>query len=128
MRSGTNSGIGMPYVRYPERHVADYFELYQPEINAANALLNELKLQIEKQDATVRFNVGVNAGRRLARLSSIATSSHSSTPRRPGESERRSQRRDPGEAHLLTSPPVGCLIDPPGAKAVYVRLVEFVSC
>ena len=47
----------------PKRHVADYFDLYQPEINAANALLNELKLQIEEQDATVAgFNVGVNAG------------------------------------------------------------------
>ena len=47
----------------PKRHVADFFDLYQPEINAANALLNELKSQIEERDATVAgFNVGVNSG------------------------------------------------------------------
>jgi len=47
----------------PKRHVADFFDLHQPEINAANALLNELKSQIEQQDpAVVGFNVGVNAG------------------------------------------------------------------
>ena len=47
----------------PKRHVADFFELYQPEINAANALLQQLKSQIEQEDATVAgFNIGVNSG------------------------------------------------------------------
>lgn len=47
----------------PKRHVTDFFDLRQPEINAANALLNELKSQIEQADATaVGFNLGVNAG------------------------------------------------------------------
>lgn len=47
----------------PKRHVADFFQLHQPEINAARALLHEVKAQIEFQDGTVAgFNVGVNAG------------------------------------------------------------------
>lgn len=47
----------------PKRHVADYFDLYQPEYNAINALLRSLKQSIQEQDAAVAgFNVGVNAG------------------------------------------------------------------
>ena len=47
----------------PKRHVADYFELYQPELNAVIALLSKLKADIIATDTTVTgFNVGVNAG------------------------------------------------------------------
>ena len=47
----------------PKRHAADYFELYQPELNAANALLSRLKADIVAADGTVTgFKVGVNAG------------------------------------------------------------------
>lgn len=47
----------------PKRHVADYFELFQPERNAMQALMEEQRAQILRLDASVRaFNVGVNAG------------------------------------------------------------------
>lgn len=47
----------------PKRHVADYFDLYQPELNAINQLVNDLKASIESEDTTVEgFNVGVNSG------------------------------------------------------------------
>lgn len=47
----------------PKRHVSDFFELHQPEINAAHALLADMKRQIETLDETVTgFNVGINNG------------------------------------------------------------------
>jgi len=47
----------------PKRHVTDYFGLYQPELNAINQLLQELKNDIVKEDdAVTGFNVGINAG------------------------------------------------------------------
>lgn len=47
----------------PKRHVADYFGLYQPEINAINQLLGEQKAFITKADPTVTgFNIGMNCG------------------------------------------------------------------
>ena len=47
----------------PKRHAADYFNLYQPELNAASALLSTLKADISAADGAVTgFNVGVNAG------------------------------------------------------------------
>jgi len=47
----------------PKRHVVDYFGLYQPEINAANALLKNMKNNIEQLDETVSgFNIGMNSG------------------------------------------------------------------
>jgi diadenosine tetraphosphate (Ap4A) HIT family hydrolase len=47
----------------PKRHVADFFDLYQPEINAVHALLLEMRGEISRIDATVTgFNVGVNVG------------------------------------------------------------------
>jgi ATP adenylyltransferase len=47
----------------PKRHVADYFDLYQPELNAIQSLLLELRSQIIGSDATVTgFNVGINTG------------------------------------------------------------------
>lgn len=48
----------------PKRHVADYFDLYQPERNAIEAMLHEQRQQILDKDHTVTgFNVGINAGK-----------------------------------------------------------------
>ena len=48
----------------PKRHVADYFDLYQPELNAIQALLRQLKGELLQSDNTITgFNVGVNAGK-----------------------------------------------------------------
>ena len=47
----------------PKRHTPDFFELHQLEINAVHSLLDEVKIEIEKLDDTVKgFNVGVNSG------------------------------------------------------------------
>lgn len=47
----------------PKRHVADFFELYEPERHACVRLLNEAKRKAMAQDATIAgFNVGINVG------------------------------------------------------------------
>lgn len=47
----------------PKRHVADFFDLYQPEINAVYQLLGVLQKKIKEDDRTVTgFNVGINSG------------------------------------------------------------------
>jgi diadenosine tetraphosphate (Ap4A) HIT family hydrolase len=47
----------------PKRHVADYFDLYQPEFNAIQSLLAEQRRLIQSEDPSVTgFNVGINAG------------------------------------------------------------------
>jgi ATP adenylyltransferase len=47
----------------PKRHVADYFDLYQPERNAIEAMLHEQRQTIMDADTSVTgFNVGINAG------------------------------------------------------------------
>ena len=47
----------------PKRHVADYFDLYQPELNAIQRMLVEQRVEILRQDQSVTgFNVGINAG------------------------------------------------------------------
>ena len=47
----------------PKRHVANYFDLYQPELNAIHDLLNKQRDQIIALDSTITgFNVGVNEG------------------------------------------------------------------
>lgn len=47
----------------PKRHVDEYFGLYQPELNAANALLQRLRERVVERDKTVTgFNIGVNSG------------------------------------------------------------------
>lgn len=47
----------------PKRHVSDYFELYQPELNAINELLQRQKEKLQKLDKSITgFNVGVNCG------------------------------------------------------------------
>jgi len=48
----------------PKRHVADFFDLHQPEKNALHSLLDEQKKKIQQTDETViAFNIGVNAGK-----------------------------------------------------------------
>ena len=61
------SPSGMAYLHtliIPKRHVADYFELYQPELNAIHDLLTQQKQSITQDDKSVTgFNVGINAGK-----------------------------------------------------------------
>ena len=43
--------------------MADYFDLYQPELNAIQSMLREQRKQILAADPAVTgFNVGINAG------------------------------------------------------------------
>jgi len=47
----------------PKRHVQDYFDLTQAEINAVNALMREQKTHLQKSDASIEgFNIGMNCG------------------------------------------------------------------
>jgi diadenosine tetraphosphate (Ap4A) HIT family hydrolase len=47
----------------PKRHVANFFELYQPELNAVHALLHKMEFQIRDIDQQVTaFNLGINVG------------------------------------------------------------------
>ena len=47
----------------PKRHVEQYFDLYQPELNAINSLSTEMVTRIKALDPSVTaFNVGVNVG------------------------------------------------------------------
>lgn len=47
----------------PKRHVPDYFNLYQPELNAINRLLAEIRGSLMLEDSTITgFNVGTNIG------------------------------------------------------------------
>ena len=47
----------------PKRHVPDYFDLYQPELNAINRLLAEIRKSLMLEDSTITgFNVGTNVG------------------------------------------------------------------
>jgi ATP adenylyltransferase len=48
----------------PKRHVADFFDLYQPELNAIHDLLSRQRQSIMHEDKSVTgFNVGINAGK-----------------------------------------------------------------
>ena len=47
----------------PKRHVKDYFELAQAEINAVNMLVNQTRNELLKLDPTISgFNIGINNG------------------------------------------------------------------
>lgn len=47
----------------PKRHVSDYFDLYQPELNAIHSMLNARRQFLLENDQTITgFNVGTNAG------------------------------------------------------------------
>ena len=60
---------GYPVTEYhtliiPKRHTLTYFDLYQPEINACNQLLQDMKSKIEERDESVTgFNIGMNSGK-----------------------------------------------------------------
>lgn len=70
----------------PKRHVEDYFDCYQPEMNAMNQLVSTVKDKIIKDDDSVNgFNLGVNSG-----VSAGQTVMHCHThliPRRNGDTE-----------------------------------------
>jgi diadenosine tetraphosphate (Ap4A) HIT family hydrolase len=47
----------------PKRHVADYFDLHQPERNAIEELLHKCRKTLKASDASINgFNIGANAG------------------------------------------------------------------
>ena len=47
----------------PKRHVADYFDLYQPELNSIDRILNDRKQELQASDVTITgFNVGFDSG------------------------------------------------------------------
>ena len=47
----------------PKRHVSDYFDLYQPELNAIHSMLSARRQSLLESDPTITgFNVGINAG------------------------------------------------------------------
>ena len=47
----------------PKRHVADYFDLFQPERNAMQSLIEQQRSLILNSDPSVTaFNIGINAG------------------------------------------------------------------
>ena len=47
----------------PKRHAADYFELFQPESNAIQALMRETRSKLLDEDPSIDgFNMGVNSG------------------------------------------------------------------
>ena len=47
----------------PKRHVSDYFELYQPELNAIQQLLVKQKEYLQNKDKTITgFNIRINSG------------------------------------------------------------------
>ena len=71
----------------PKRHVSDFFELYQPEINAVHSLLLNMKSEILSVDSTVTgFNVGVNVASNTGQ--SIFHVHVHLIPRRNGDVER----------------------------------------
>ena len=48
----------------PKRHVPDFFDLYQPEINAVYNMLGATRKELEALDKTITgFNVGTNVGK-----------------------------------------------------------------
>ena len=47
----------------PKRHAETYFDLYQPELNSCNRMIQKFKQKIEKEDDSVKgFNIGMNNG------------------------------------------------------------------
>ena len=47
----------------PKRHVKGCFDLYQPELNAVNRLMRELREKLLSEDPSITgFNVGTNDG------------------------------------------------------------------
>lgn len=47
----------------PKRHFPEYFEITQPELNAVNTLLSQIKQTLQSSDKTISaFNIGINSG------------------------------------------------------------------
>ncbi len=47
----------------PKRHFPDYFEITQPELNAVNTLLSQIKQTLQSKDNSISaFNIGINSG------------------------------------------------------------------
>lgn len=47
----------------PHRHVGDYLELWQPELNAIHQLQRQVVVKLRKDDVSISgFNIGTNAG------------------------------------------------------------------
>ncbi len=47
----------------PKRHFPDYFEITQPELNAVNLIIHEIKLELVRKDKNISgFNIGINSG------------------------------------------------------------------
>ena len=70
----------------PKRHVSDYFDLHQPEINAIHQLMDVRKAQLEQSDSTITgFNIGINAGKDAGQT--IFHCHVHLIPRRPGDME-----------------------------------------
>ena len=47
----------------PKRHIRNYFDLDEKELNACNKLIKKIRTKIEKDDNLVEgFNLGTNAG------------------------------------------------------------------
>jgi len=47
----------------PKRHIRNYFDLDEKELNACNQLIKKIRTKIEKHDNLVEgFNLGTNAG------------------------------------------------------------------
>ena len=70
----------------PKRHVQNYFDLNQAEIQACNELIFKAKDQILKEDSTVKgFNIGTNVGKEAGQ--SIMHCHIHLIPRREGDVE-----------------------------------------
>jgi ATP adenylyltransferase len=70
----------------PKRHVSDYFDLFQPERNAMQALMEGQRVLILGLDPSVTsFNIGVNAGEDAGQT--IFHCHMHLIPRRPGDVE-----------------------------------------
>jgi ATP adenylyltransferase len=70
----------------PRRHVADYFELRQPERNAIQRLLEDGRARLRERDAAIAgFNIGINSGE-VAGQTIFHCHVHL-IPRRPGDVE-----------------------------------------
>ena len=69
-----------------KRHASTYFELYQPELNAVNYLLQQMREAILREDETVSgFNVGMNNGETAGQT--VPHCHVHLIPRRPGDIE-----------------------------------------
>jgi ATP adenylyltransferase len=68
----------------PKRHAATFFDLFEPERRAINQLLDAVRVEIRKKDASVSgFNIGMNSGDAAGQT--IGHAHVHLIPRRPGD-------------------------------------------